>query len=47
MKILKTRFGEDMKNELSGEAINHREVVPQGNLYVSYFLDITEIEIED
>jgi len=47
MNVLSSRFGEDMKNELSGAAINHREMVAYGNLYVSYFLDITEIEIED
>jgi hypothetical protein len=27
MKILQTRFGEEMKNELSGEKINHREAI--------------------
>ena len=47
MKVLKNRFKEEMTNELSGISIDHASVAFNSNLYVSYYLDITEIEIED
>ena len=47
MKVLKSRFGEDMTNELSGISMEHSSIAAGSNLYVSYYLDITEIEIED
>ena len=46
-QVLSYRFGEAMSNELSGVSINHREIAGGANLYVAYYLDITEIEIED
>jgi hypothetical protein len=36
-----------MANELSGVSIVHQKAVGGSNLYVAYYLDITEIEIED
>lgn len=46
-KVLKSKFNEDMTNELNGVSIEHNKITTQSNLYVSYYLDITEIEIED
>lgn len=46
-KVLSYRFGEQMSNELSGVSVDHKQTVGGANLYVAYFLDITEIEIED
>lgn len=46
--MLAYRFGETINNELSGISVNHEEYAGKSaNLYVAYYLDITEIEIED
>lgn len=36
-----------MNNELEGVKIEHSDISINSNIYVSYYLDITEIEIED
>ena len=46
-KVLKYRFGEEMRNELNGVGIKHGMITHDANMYVQYYLDITQIEIED
>jgi len=49
MSTLSYRFGENMNNELTGVRVHHGDVAQghNANLYVAYYLDITQIEIED
>lgn len=44
-QIIQSRYGETIPNELSGRELVQN--IPFGQLYVNYFLDITEMEYTD
>ena len=44
-QIIQSRYGEKIPNELSGRELIQN--IPFGQLYVNYFLDITEMEYTD
>ena len=47
MRTVKNRFSETIPNELSNTGIDQKEVLRGGNLHLTYYLDITEVEFED
>ena len=44
-KIIESKYGEKIPNELTGREL--KQNIPFGQLYVNYFLDITEMEYTD